>query len=380
MSETQIAKPESVEKSAPARGLKQFPRYSKAALGLRNYWYPAVLARRLKKKPLPIKMLGEELVLVRHDGKVFCIQGRCVHRGVPLCEGKFDFPGSITCPYHGWTYELATGRCVAALTDGPESAVVGKVKLRTYPAQERQGVVWVFVGDGEAPRLEQDVYPAFLEQGALVGARVFEWRGNWRIAMEGAIDPSHPFYLHRMSWLAQPYSFIASRGRHWPEIVDNRYLTYRTDPPIPESEYPGLGRWPRRAWWRRKHLNKLLVYGALPCSSMVENLNFNMPFVTYSWYVPIDESHYRWFTFLVAPAKISGVRRWAAWLKYWLWLRWMYQGEFLRQDSWMSEIMHPFYDEQDGWSKERLYRPDVVLTAWRRFIEKEARDIQEYSR
>ena len=44
----------------------------------------------------------------------------------------------------------------------------------------------------------------------------------------------------------------------------------------------------------------------------------------------------------------------------------------------MNEIMHPFYDEQSGWTKERLYRPDVVLTAWRRFIEKEARGIQEY--
>jgi carbazole 1,9a-dioxygenase terminal dioxygenase component len=57
----------------------------------------------------------------------------------------------------------------------------------------------------------------------------------------------------------------------------------------------------------------------------------------------------------------------------------MYQGDFLRQDSTMSELMHPFYEEQDGWLKERMFRPDVVITAWRKLIEEHARGIQERS-
>ena len=40
----------------------------------------------------------------------------------------------------------------------------------------------------------------------------------------------------------------------------------------------------------------------------MENLNFNLPFITYSWYVPVDADHYRWFTFLAAPG-LKGPRR-----------------------------------------------------------------------
>jgi hypothetical protein len=54
----------------------------------------------------------------------------------------------------------------------------------------------------------------------------------------------------------------------------------------------------------------------------------------------------------------------------------MYQGQFLRQDSRMNEVMAPFYIDQDGWAKERLHRPDVVITAWRKFVEEKARGIQ----
>lgn len=360
---------------------RPFPRYQQAVMGLRNYWYPAAIARRVpRSKPLPVKILGEELILVRDGGKIYCLQGRCAHRGVPLVEGNREFPCTITCPYHGWTYDLKDGRVIAALTDGPESTIVGKVRIRTYKTEERQGIVWVFIGDIDPPPLEEDVFPDFLEEGALVTARVFEWQGNWRLAMEGAIDPSHPFYLHRNAWLSKTFNFIAARGRHWPETIDNKWLTYRTDPPIPEAEFPGLGTWPRRRWWQWRKLNKLDVSAALPCSSKVVNLNFNLPFVTYSWYVPIDAERYRWFTFLVAPKDdVRGLRRPLAWLKYWLWLRWLYQGDFLRQDSFMNEIIHPFYEEQDGWVKERMFRPDVVITAWRKLIDEHARGIQEKS-
>jgi nitrite reductase/ring-hydroxylating ferredoxin subunit len=374
------------EERASARRSWPWPRYLRAELGLRNYWYPALLAHRLKQKPIMRKMLGEELVFVRDGGRVYCIQGRCAHRGVPLSLGQREFPCTLTCPYHGWTYDLASGKLVAALTDGPDSAIVGKVKLKTYPAVERQGVIWAFIGDergGETgapwpPPLEDDVPAEFLEPGAYVGGRVFVWKGDWRVAMEGAIDPSHPFYLHRSAWLSAPFSMPAARGKHFPEILDNRYLTYSTELPLPVGDYPGLGRWPRESWYKRQKLAKLFVTGALPCQSRVVGLNFNLPFETYSWYVPVDRAHYRWFTFLVARGA-SGTKRLKAWLKYNLWLKWVYQGQFLRQDSLMNEVMAPFYLDQDGWMKERLHRPDVVITAWRKFVEENARGIQEPS-
>ena len=102
---------------------------------------------------------------------------------------------------------------------------MGKIRLQTYPAVERQGVIWVFVGDIEAPPLEDDVPPEFLERDAYVGGRVFEWPGDWRVAMEGAIDPSHPFYLHRSAWLSIPFRMPAARGKR-------RYAAFETFPAL----------------------------------------------------------------------------------------------------------------------------------------------------
>jgi hypothetical protein len=42
----------------------------------------------------------------------------------------------------------------------------------------------------------------------------------------------------------------------------------------------------------------------------------------------------------------------------------------------MVKLMDPFYSEQDGWKRERLYRPDIGLTAWRRHCQEHARQVQ----
>ncbi len=55
--------------------------------------------------------------------------------------GKFVFPGTVSCRYHGWTYDLASGRLVAALTDGLDLPLVGKVCLKSYPVEERRGII-----------------------------------------------------------------------------------------------------------------------------------------------------------------------------------------------------------------------------------------------
>ena len=120
-------------------------------LGYLNYWYPAVPSRTLRNKPLAIRLLGQDIVLYRSRGKVCALQDRCAHRGLPLSIGKVRFPGTITCPYHGWTFN-GEGACVAVLTEGPQSKIPGKARVRTYPVEERADTVWVFVGDMEPDR------------------------------------------------------------------------------------------------------------------------------------------------------------------------------------------------------------------------------------
>jgi len=55
---------------------------------------------------------GKALAVFNIGGTFYAIDNTCVHRGGPLGEG--DVEGSIvTCPWHGWQYDVTTGTCVA---------------------------------------------------------------------------------------------------------------------------------------------------------------------------------------------------------------------------------------------------------------------------
>ncbi|MBV8170187.1 MAG: Rieske 2Fe-2S domain-containing protein, partial [Alphaproteobacteria bacterium] len=132
-------------------------------MGLRNYWYPALAAWRLRRRPRAITLLGEDIVLYRDGGRVFALQDRCAHRGAKLSKGTCQFRGSgaISCPYHGWTYDGTTGRCVAKLMEGPDARLPAGAAVKPYAAREHAGIVWVFVGDMDAVPLADDL-PACL--------------------------------------------------------------------------------------------------------------------------------------------------------------------------------------------------------------------------
>jgi nitrite reductase/ring-hydroxylating ferredoxin subunit len=55
---------------------------------------------------------GKTLAVFNVDGAFHAIDNTCIHRGGPLGEG--DLEGSVvTCPWHGWQYDVTTGACVA---------------------------------------------------------------------------------------------------------------------------------------------------------------------------------------------------------------------------------------------------------------------------
>jgi nitrite reductase/ring-hydroxylating ferredoxin subunit/uncharacterized membrane protein len=57
---------------------------------------------------------GVGVMVARHQGQVYALSNRCVHRGGPLDEGELA-DGCVTCPLHGSTYRLADG----AIERGP---------------------------------------------------------------------------------------------------------------------------------------------------------------------------------------------------------------------------------------------------------------------
>jgi len=46
-----------------------------------------------------------------HKGRVKVCNSICPHKGGPLAEGTFT-KDTVTCPWHGLVYELATGKCL----------------------------------------------------------------------------------------------------------------------------------------------------------------------------------------------------------------------------------------------------------------------------
>ncbi len=53
---------------------------------------------------------GVPIALFNVDGTFLAIDNMCLHRGGPLGDG-ICADGTVTCPWHGWQYDMATGEC-----------------------------------------------------------------------------------------------------------------------------------------------------------------------------------------------------------------------------------------------------------------------------
>ena len=58
-----------------------------------------------------VNLNNKDIALFNIDGTFYAIDNTCAHRGGPLGEG--DCKGKIvTCPLHGWQFDVTTGDCV----------------------------------------------------------------------------------------------------------------------------------------------------------------------------------------------------------------------------------------------------------------------------
>ncbi|KFK36203.1 hypothetical protein AALP_AA4G091400 [Arabis alpina] len=110
--------------------------------GLKNFWYPVAFTADLKIDTMvPIDCFEEPWVIFRgEDGKPGCVQNTCAHRACPLHLGSVN-EGRIQCPYHGWEYST-DGKCKKM----PSTRLL-KVKIKSLPCLEKEGMIWVWPGD-----------------------------------------------------------------------------------------------------------------------------------------------------------------------------------------------------------------------------------------
>ncbi len=53
---------------------------------------------------------GEAISLVSIEGRFYALQGACLHLEGPTCEGRIERGRYLTCPWHGWRYDVETGK------------------------------------------------------------------------------------------------------------------------------------------------------------------------------------------------------------------------------------------------------------------------------
>lgn len=102
------------------------------ALGANGSWTSAGLLADLPEgSVLSMTLGGEKVLLSRNGATVTCFQNACAHLGFPIHDGDVE-NGIITCPHHGFQYDLSSGECLTA----PEVALQSHAVRVTGPRVE----------------------------------------------------------------------------------------------------------------------------------------------------------------------------------------------------------------------------------------------------
>lgn len=214
---------------------------------LRDLWHYGLPSNSLKPGKMVAKTFLNEPILFgrRLSGEVFAIQNRCPHRSIPLDRGRFD-GHEVSCGYHGWRFD-STGRCTAipSLIDS-STAVLDKICVRSYPTQEKDGNIWIFMGSNSTSK------PSFnVPEVWGVDNRSFQLltQMNFDCSIDPAavllIDPAHIPFVHTAWWWGEkselteevktfdpnPYGFTMRRHK----LLEANFF-YRLLGGIPEVE------------------------------------------------------------------------------------------------------------------------------------------------
>jgi nitrite reductase/ring-hydroxylating ferredoxin subunit len=115
---------------------------------------------------LIIEVSGRSIGVFNAGGVFYAVRNSCPHQGGPLCLGPTvglatsSRPGEIEytregeilrCPWHGWEFDLATGRSVFDPT---------RTRVRSYAVE--------IVPDEEPRELQAETYPVEIDRGQVV--------------------------------------------------------------------------------------------------------------------------------------------------------------------------------------------------------------------
>jgi len=182
-------------------------------------WFPVARSQELRPGAMrTVRFSGSDLLILRdRAGRVRCMRDSCLHRGVSLSAGEL-VDDKVVCPYHGWSYE----------TDGRLARVpyvaadrCPHLRVTSYPAEERDGMVWVFPSETSAVLPPVPARPAGVSTSWLEVQLDRTFDNHYAIGVINGMDYYH-FHLHRRY---QPWSEMSLVGvTRDDDVVEAEYL------------------------------------------------------------------------------------------------------------------------------------------------------------
>lgn len=175
------------------------------------------------------------IVTRTRDGELAAMLNVCSHRGAEVANGC-GTAARLTCPYHGWTYQLdgtPASRRRSEYFDGAPSRGLARL-----PILESDGIIWISADpDGsilDQPLAGAEVELAPFELGAyrLFDTRQFARNINWKLAVDTFCEAYHVGVLHRDTLSPMIHSDLAlfdPSGPHGRMVATRRSIAELDD-------------------------------------------------------------------------------------------------------------------------------------------------------
>lgn len=152
---------------------------------------------------ISVDLISQPIVITRdREGDLHALSRICVHRGMPLVEGRGNTP-RLTCPYHRWVYELDGSLRGAPMMEGVLDFNESECRLPSLQLEVWEGFIFVNLNpDAEAlaPQLSGlDDLVGNYHFGDLVVATTVEFDSpwNWKILVENFMEAYHHIGTHK---------------------------------------------------------------------------------------------------------------------------------------------------------------------------------------
>ncbi len=163
---------------------------------IRNQWYVVLESNEVGNQPVGVTRLGEKLVFWRDQaGRVCAAVDRCPHRGVALSVGSIENE-HLQCPFHGFEFD-STGKCVLVPANGRNGVIPNAMRLKTYPAYDAHGFIWIWWGDSATADLPAPEFFENLDETFHYGSARDPWDAHYSRVIENQLDVVHLPFIHR---------------------------------------------------------------------------------------------------------------------------------------------------------------------------------------